>query len=120
MINAAFILGAIESKDPRAVMVPELSINDPYWHDWDHRPSPDKRLDGHEPIRRIDALMFDSYSTHRYRGESLRGGLLFGYSSEASSMAAGDPPVHLCCPASSQGHGTAWLWTVEDSRRRQY
>jgi hypothetical protein len=61
VINAAFILGAIDSKYPRAVMVPELSINDPYWHDWDHRPSPDKRLDGHKPIRRIDALMFDSY-----------------------------------------------------------
>lgn len=29
MISAAFILGAIESKYPRAVMVPELSINDP-------------------------------------------------------------------------------------------
>lgn len=61
MISAAFILEAIESKYPRAVMVPELSINDPYWHDWDHRPSPDKRLDGHKPIRRIDALMFETY-----------------------------------------------------------
>lgn len=60
-MDAAFILESIEAKYPRAVMVPEISINDPLWHDWDHRSSSDKRLDGHKPFRRIDALMFDSY-----------------------------------------------------------
>lgn len=60
-MDAGFILNAIDAKHPRAVMVPEISINDPYWHDWDHRPSQDKRTDGHKPFRRIDALMFESY-----------------------------------------------------------
>lgn len=60
-MDASFILDAIGAKYPRAVMVPEISINDPYWHDWDDRTSPEKRHDGHKPYRRIDALMFESF-----------------------------------------------------------
>jgi len=60
-MDASCILDAIGAKYPRAVIVPEISINDPYWHDWDDRTSPEKRHDGHKPYRRIDALMFESF-----------------------------------------------------------
>lgn len=59
-MDATFILDTIRLKYPKAAIVPELSINDPSWHDWkDQLPLED--LLKMKPYRRIDALMMQTF-----------------------------------------------------------
>lgn len=62
MIDASFILDAIQRKYSSAAIVPELTINDPYWHDWSDIDQRGERSDeGVKPARRIDALMMQTF-----------------------------------------------------------
>lgn len=56
-MNSAEILAAIRAKYPRAAIVPEISIDVPEWHDIRSNGGDNSVM---KPLRRIDALMFDS------------------------------------------------------------
>lgn len=62
MVGAHFILEAIRRKYSTSAIVPELTINDPYWHDWaDIGQRGERADDGVKPARRIDALMMQTF-----------------------------------------------------------
>lgn len=58
-MNAEFILRAIQLKYTDAAIVPEITINDPYYQDW-AEPGDGVRART-KPYRRIDALMMESF-----------------------------------------------------------
>lgn len=60
-MNDKFILDAIRAKYPGTAIVPEISIDDPYWHDWARGRERSFQETGMKPYRRIDALMFNSF-----------------------------------------------------------
>lgn len=58
-LTADDILQAVQRKYHRAAIVSEISINDPYWHDWAESGDGLKRT--LKPMRRIDALMMETH-----------------------------------------------------------
>lgn len=60
-MDEKFILDAICQKYPTAAIVPEISIEDPYWHDWAQGRERQFQETGMKPYRRIDALMVQTF-----------------------------------------------------------